>query len=306
MEADPFEFQCDDGASLHVHHWVGEAPARAAVIILHGMAEHGLRYEPLAERLTEVGIEVYVPDLRGHGQTASEEDLGHLADRDGWTRILDDVRALSAHVKSERDGLPIVLLGHSMGSFMVQQLLFESPDDIAGAVLSGTDGKVGVMGTLGRLVARLERRRVGRRGKSMLIHKLSFDAFNKPFKPARTDFDWLSRDPEAVDKYVDDPLCGFVCTVQTWFDFLGGLLTIAKPGNIARIPKEMPIYVFSGSEDPVGKRTKGVKRLLRAYDRAGLQNVSHRFYAEGRHEMFNEINRDEVIDDLIDWIEGIV
>jgi alpha-beta hydrolase superfamily lysophospholipase len=177
---------------------------------------------------------------------------------------------------------------------------------LAGAVLSASNGKPPPLAALGRVIGRIERLRLGRRGRSALLHELGFGAFNKPFAPARTPFDWLSRDPAEVDKYIADPLCGFQASVQLWIDLVDALGDIARPSRQANIPKHLPVYVIAGSRDPVSANTKGLEQLLNAYRVAGLDRVAHRFYADARHELFNETNREEVTADIIAWLDGVV
>ena len=288
MRADTFTFTADDGKALVVHRFQPDPDvrARAIVHIAHGMAEHGARYARAAEALTRRGYIVHADDHRGHGKTAaSPDELGFIAEHGGFHRVVEDLSQLIAHAKQQHPGLPVVLLGHSMGSFYTQRFLIEHGHEIAGAVLSGTSGKPTPIATAGRLVARIERARLGPRGRSALLNKLSFDAFNKPFRPNRTAFDWLSRDPAEVDKYIADPLCGFICTTSLWVDLLDALAEIAAPKRQRQIPKNLPIYVIAGAEDPVGARTKSIDQLLHAYRRAGLQNVQHRYYPGARHEI---------------------
>jgi alpha-beta hydrolase superfamily lysophospholipase len=172
--------------------------------------------------------------------------------------------------------------------------------------LSGSDGKPAALASVGRLAARIERLRLGPRGRSGVIHALAFGAFNKAFAPTRTPADWLTRDPAEVDKYVADPLCGFIATTQTWVDLLDALRQIARPELQALIPKRLPIHIISGSTDPVSDGTKRLQQLLAAYRGAGLEHVTHRFYEGARHELFNETNRDEVTRDLILWLDGVI
>ena len=292
-----------DGAALFVHGWRPEAPARGVVQIVHGMAEHGARYARLAAALTEAGYAVYAGDLRGHGRSArSPEDVGLFATRDGWAKCLDDVWQINRRIAADHRDAPIILLGHSMGSFLAQHLIGVHGDRLAGVVLSGTSGKPSALAMAGRLIARLERLRLGRRGRSVLLQSLAFDGFNKQFAPARTPFDWLSRDTAEVDKYIADPLCGFPIAIQLWIDVLDGLGAATSARHQARIPNGLPIYVISGRRDPVGGNTRSVAQLLAAYREAGLDRVAHRFYADARHELFNETDRDEVTRDLISWL----
>ena len=176
----------------------------------------------------------------------------------------------------------------------------------AGVVLSGSNGKPPALASLGKVIARLERLRLGRRGRSALLDQMGFGAFNKPFEPARTRFDWLSRDPAEVDRYIADPLCGGASSTQLWIDLLGGLSRIARRSLQKRIPKTLPIHLIAGGPyDPVTGNTKGLEQLIGAYRKAGLTRISHRFYAGARHELFNETNRDEVTADLINWLNEL-
>ncbi len=306
MQENSFTYQATDGLDLWVYHWAPEndETPRAIVQIVHGLAEHAARYRPVAEALVAQGYVVYAADHRGHGKSIrTQEDLGYFADHDGWNQAVRDLRGLSKHLRSLHEGLPLVVIAHSMGSFMTQQWMIEGGEELDAVVLSGSNGKAGLLLKGGEMAARVERRRMGRHGRSNALHLLSFGAYNKPFKPARTEMDWLSRDPAEVDKYIADPLCGFVATTQFWVDFLRGLQEIEKPARQARVPSSLPVYIFGGDRDPVGQQSKGLQKLIKAYKAAGLTRVEHKFYKEGRHEMFNETNRAEVLDDLIQWLQ---
>lgn len=306
MRSSDFTHQASDGKRLFVHRYLPDegTAVKAVVHISHGMAEHGARYARVAASLTAAGYAVYANDHRGHGKTASTDELGFFAREHGFARVVADLAELVAHEKKEHPGLPVVLFGQSMGSYIAQQFLIDHGRELAGAVLSGSAGKPNLLASAGRLIARAERLRKGARGTSKLLGDLSFVAFNKQFAPTRTGFDWLSRDTAEVDKYVADPLCGFDVTTSLWVDVLDGLTAIAEPAQQARIPKTLPIYVFSGSEDPVSEKTKSLEQLLAAYRLAGIRDVSHRFYPGARHETLNETNRDEVTRDLLTWLDA--
>jgi alpha-beta hydrolase superfamily lysophospholipase len=308
MRSSDFTHAASDGKRLFVYRYLPDegTAVKAVVHISHGMAEHAARYARVAESLTAAGYAVYANDHRGHGKTASTDELGFFASERGFARVVADLAELVAHEKKEHPGLPVVLFGHSMGSYIAQQFLIDHGSELAGAVLSGSAGKPGLLASAGRLVARAERLRQGERGTSKLLGDLSFVAFNKQFAPTRTGFDWLSRDAAEVDKYVADPLCGFDVTTSLWVDVLDALAAIADPAQQARIPKALPIYVFSGSEDPVSEKTKTLEQLLAAYRLAGIRDVSHRFYPGARHETLNETNRDEVTRDLLTWLDAHV
>lgn len=304
MNESTFTFTAADGTEVFVYRWLPAGRCSSAIQIIHGLAEHAGRYRRLAEALTAAGYGVYASDLRGHGRTArAPEDLGFFAEHDGWRKCLNDLWDVNRLIAAENPGRPILVLGHSMGATFARQFMAEHGDGLAGVVLSGCGGQPTSLALAGRLVARVEKLRVGARGRSGLIQSLTFDSFNKAFEPARTKFDWLSRDPAEVDKYIADPLCGFNATVQLWIDMLDALPGIAK--SCAGIPGNLPIYVVSGTRDPVSSGTKLLEPMLKQYCAAGLK-VEHKFYLQARHEVFNEINREEVTTDLLKWIRRTI
>jgi alpha-beta hydrolase superfamily lysophospholipase len=303
MKSKTFTFKGENAKEIFTYSWLPDGKAKAAVQIAHGMAEHAARYERFAKALTDAGFAVYANDHRGHGKTAGAlENVGYFADRDGWNVVIRDMHGLTEVIKKDQPGLPVFLFGHSMGSLLSRGYITRWGGDIKGVILSGTGGDPGLLGKVGLLVARWECKRKGRKASSPLMTRLSFGEFNKPFKPARTEFEWLSRDPKEVDKYVADPYCGGVFTAGFWYDMLSSMGEIFRPGTIAKIPKKLPIYLFSGEKDPVGNKMKGVKEAYNAYERAGIADVTVKFYKDGRHEMLNEINRDEVYKDVIAWL----
>lgn len=216
--------------------------------------------------------------------------------------MVGDLASLNQHIGQQQPGLPIILLGHSMGSYIAQAYLLHHSASLDGAILSGSNFQPVALYRAARLIARVERLRQGLRGRSALIDFLSFGSFNKAFKPNRTAFDWLSRDPAEVDKYINDPLCGFRCTNQLWIDLLGGLQQISKASNLAQIDPGLPILVMGGECDPVseGKRLNSLADALRE---AGCQHLQLNIYPQARHEVFNETNRDEVTADVLSWLD---
>ena len=279
--------------------WRPDAAPKAVVQIVHGLGEHCARYARFAEALVGAGYAVYAHDHRGHGPRCPPADLGFFATEDGWRKLLGDIEAVAARAAVDYPSLRRVFFGHSMGSFLGQTYIAEHGSELAAAILSGTSGPPPAILPLGRRVIAFERWRLGPRGKSALVQALLFGELNKPFKPARTPFDWLSRDPAEVDKYVADPLCGFSSTNQLATDLVEAVGALASPEMAARVPKTLPIYVVSGSADPVGAKLQG---LLDVYRAAGL-DVTAKIYPGGRHEMLNETNRDEVMRDLIGWLD---
>jgi alpha-beta hydrolase superfamily lysophospholipase len=306
-QASTFTLRTPDGVDLFTYCWLPNEKPKAVVQIAHGLAEHAARYARLAAALNSAGYAVYANDHRGHGRTVkSAADLGFFAERDGWRKCVDDLWQLNRHVAASHPGLPIVLLGHSMGSTLAEQFMADHGDLLAGVALSGANGKPTALAKIGAAIMRAERARLGPRGKSKLAQSLSFDAFNKNFAPARTAFDWLSRDPAEVDKYVADPLCGFPATVQLWIDLLQGWAAVSRPAHRNRVPKTLPLYLIAGSRDPVSGNTRQLMPWMAEYRAEGLANLAHKFYPDARHELFNETNRDEVTADLIAWLDKVV
>ena len=302
MNHSTFWLTANDRSRLYVNHWMPEGPAKAVVMLSHGMAEHSGRYARLAEALCGAGYGLYALDQRGHGRTADEGTLGLYAETDGWNKVVGDLASLNQHIGQQQPGLPIILLGHSMGSYIAQAYLLHHSASLNGAILSGSNFQPVALYRAARVIARLERLRQGLRGRSALIEFLSFGSFNKAFKPNRTAFDWLSRDPSEVDKYINDPLCGFRCTNQLWIDLLGGLQQISKASNLAQIDPGLPILVMGGECDPVseGKRLNSLANALRE---AGCQHLQLTIYPQARHEVFNETNRDTITADVLAWID---
>ncbi|MGB4486580.1 alpha/beta hydrolase [Pseudomonas veronii] len=302
MNHTTFWLTANDHSRLYVNQWLPDTPPKALIMVSHGMAEHGGRYARLAEALCGAGYGVFALDQRGHGRTADEGTLGLFAERDGWNKVVGDLASLNQHIGQQLPGVPIILLGHSMGSYIAQAYLLHHSASLHGAILSGSNFQPVALYRAARLIARAERLRQGLRGRSALIEFLSFGSFNKAFKPNRTAFDWLSRDPDEVDRYRHDPLCGFRCTNQLWIDLLGGLQQISKASNLAQIDPGLPILVIGGECDPVSEG-KRLKRLAHALREAGCQNLQLNIYPQARHELFNETNRDEVTADVLTWLD---
>ncbi len=305
MRTSSFEWIADDGKPIFVHVFSpdGDTKPLGIVHVSHGMSEHGARYARVAEALTARGLIVEAHDHRGHGRTAvNDDELGYFGPGDGWGRAMADLRGLLARARTTYAGLKQALLAHSMGSLLAQSVLPEEGSKLAAVVLSGTNGPPSILARAGLLVAKAERARLGERGRSKVIQGMSFDEFNRVFSPNRTRYDWLSRDAAEVDKYVADARCGFPATTTLWVQLLGALPTLHRPDNLSRIPKDLPVYVLAGAEDPVHEKTKNLRGLLDAYMKAGIKDVTYRVYPGARHEVLNETNRDEVIREMADWL----
>lgn len=292
-----------DGVPLFVRTWLPNGEAKGVVHLAHGMAEHSARYERLAQALTDAGYAAWIHDHRGHGETSTEEgDRGYFADTHGWDTAVEDLHTVSLAIQAAHPDLPLFFLGHSMGSLLGRDYVTRYGQDLSGAVFSGTAGDPGLLGKVGQALATVESRIRGRRATSKLMDTMTFGAYNKPFKPADTPFDWLSRDPEEVRLYVDDPRCGEVFTAGFFADLLGGVNRL--PALAARVPHDLPLLVMSGEQDPVGgKHAAGVREVASALSEAGVEDVTLEIYPQGRHELFNETNRDEVTAMVIAWLD---
>ncbi len=293
-----------DGAALFAHRWLPDGPVRGVLQVVHGMAEHSARYALLAEALCGAGWAVYAHDHRGHGRTGGDDDHGYLADEDGWRKVVDDARRVTATIRDEYPDAPLFLLGHSMGSVVAREYVIGGSDELSGLVLSGSLVDPGVMGLAGVGLARLESRLRGRRHTSRLLNTLSFGQYNSAFKPNRTEFDWLSRDEAEVDSYVADRRCGQVFSSGFWADFLPGIRAVNDADRIARVRPDLPIMLMAGDADPVGAAGKGPRATREQYATAGVHDLTCTLYPGARHEIFNETNRAEVIADLLAWLEA--
>jgi len=300
MQGEDFQLQSADQHTIYGTHWRASGPARGVIQIFHGLGEHRARYARFAGLAVARGLSVIAHDHRGHGAHA---DLpGHFSDRDGWQLLVEDGLRVNDMVGDQYPGVPIVLLGHSMGSYLAQSFSMAHGYRLTALALSASTwpNKVQLFG--GRVLARIESWRISIRGKSTLLDKLGFGNFNQPFTPARTEFDWLSRDEAEVDAYIADPWCGGPYSCGLWRDLLGGLRAIASDKALRRIRPELPILVTGGSDDPVGGE-RGLTELAMHYTRSGHNCVAVKIYPQGRHEMFNEINRNDFSADVLDWIE---
>lgn len=306
MDYAQFHHRCGETHTAWVHRWspgARKAPARAVVQIVHGMAEHGARYGRIAERLVGAGYAVYAQDLPGHGRSVqSREELGHVDDEDGWPQTLAAINAVRSLAEREQPGAPLFLLGHSRGSFLLQDYLVEHGRGLAGAVFSAGTGDLGPLRRIGEWLLRLEALWQGRAHRSAIADQLTFKDFNRRFKPARTDFDWLSRDPAEVDAYIADPLCGFRCSCALWLELMamGGRMNDAE--RLQRVPTTLPVLLLNGSDDPACRGATGARALERLYRDAGLSDVTLTLYSDARHELLNDLCRDRVADDLLTWL----
>ncbi|GGK70618.1 alpha/beta hydrolase [Ornithinimicrobium pekingense] len=304
MQGTTLSHTVPDGTVLHVHRWLPDGRPRAVVQVVHGMVEHAARYAHVGERLAARGYAVYASDHRGHGRTApGAEHLGHLGDEHGFADVVDDLVALTDHLRGEHPGVPLVLLGHSMGSLLARAYAARHGERLAGLILSGTAGDPGLLGLVGLRLAELEARLRGPRARSRLMEALVLGPYNRPFRPNRTRFDWLSRDEAQVDSYAADELCGGTATAGFYRDLLTGTRWVSEESTYAMTPQDLPVHVVAGEVDPVGGAA-AVAEVSQRLRRAGVRDVTTKVWPDARHEVLNEVNRDEVEDDLLAWLDA--
>ncbi|MGZ4540187.1 MAG: alpha/beta fold hydrolase [Blastococcus sp.] len=294
--------QTVDGSRVRYRRWLPDGDLRATIQLVHGASEHSGRYGRLAAALTAAGFGVWAMDLRGHGRTAESTGIGRFGGGLGVDTVLDDVQALHLVIDDEHPGVPRVLLGHSMGSIIALASAERDGRGLAGLVLSGP---VGVAPQLADMVTALEEAIAAGAGDNALD---ALGAFNQPFEPARTAFDWLSRDAAEVDAYVADPLCGdqIPLTVAYAAGVFGLSVGAATADAVARLPEGLPVLLLSGERDPVGGEEAAQVNALAALLRDRGLPVEQHVYPDARHEVFNETNHDEVTADLIAWLRALL
>ncbi len=287
--------------ALSTHLWAPDQKALCVLIIVHGMAEHILRYEDFARALTERQVAVVGMDLPGHGHSA-QEGFGYFAKKDGMLYVEECILQLKDFAKQHYPFAPLFLLGHSMGSFFARDIAAKFPDDIDGFIFSGTAGSNKILG-LAKALARGQMLLQGAKKDGTTLHKMAFGPYNKPFYPNRTDYDWLSSDESVVDRYIADEKCGFVFTASGFYDLFSVLQAISRPHWATSLDRTKPYLLLSGMMDPVGDLGKGVKEVHDRMVKAKIANLSLLLYAQGRHEMLNEVNKTEVYEDICRFIE---
>lgn len=303
-EYQEFTYPSSDGVhAVYAREWLPQGKPRGVVQIVHGVAEHLGRYEHVAQFLSQRGFVVCGEDHLGHGRTAREGEFGFFAPRNGWSLVVRDIRRLRELEGERHPGLPYVMLGHSMGSFLTRTYLILYPGTVDAAVLSGTGQENGLLVAGGRALAGALCALRGPEYVSGLVYGLSMGGYGRPFRKERDTTSWLSRDREMVEASRRDTLCNFRPTASMFRDMLGGIAFIGAPANLKRMDRSTPVYFFSGDRDPVGGEGRGVRKVEALFRRAGCRDVTVKLYPGGRHEMLNEINRREVLEDLLAWLE---
>ena len=292
-----------DGHQIYVRLFRPKGTSRGNFHIFHGMAEHGARYEEFALSLVEQGYFVTVHDHRGHGVTSDlNGQLGFFGEENGFNRVVEDVHEMIQHYRKEQGAQKVMIFGHSMGSFIARRYIQLYGNEIDGCILCGT-GTTTVLHQLGNHLSRYLSRSKGKNTKSQLMNDLSFGSFNKKILNPKTLYDWLCNSEEEVEKYIKDPYCGFIPTNQFFVDLTDGLMLIHRKDEITKTPKQLPILLISGSEDPVGAHGKGVYQVAKAFEKAGLLNVVVYLFEGMRHEILKEKNKEHVFHVITRWLE---
>ena len=301
-----FYFNSSTGKNkIHARMCVPDAEPTAIVQIIHGIAEYIDRYDEFMSFLADNGIIAVGTDHLGHGKSIeSEEQTGFFAYDNGWDYVVRDEEVLRLAMHENYPELPIIVFGHSMGSFMARTLLIRYPDAFNAAIISGTGNQGAALVNGGLFMGNLVTGLKGAHHYSKFLNNLAFGSYNKIYENPKTEYDWLSRDEANVQKYIDDPLCGFIPSCSLFRDMMTGVKFITNKKNLTAMNKDMPVYFMSGDMDPVGECGKGVQKAYNNFLEAGMKDVSIKLYPGGRHEMLNEINKDEVYTDILAWLDS--
>lgn len=303
MQTAEFQHRLPGGAHALVRSWTPGAAPRGIVQVIHGMAEHSARYARLGTALAEAGFAVFAHDLPGHGPQCEPGMRGHFADRRGWRVAIASIRDVQRVAQRAHPGKPHFALGHSMGGYLLQHYVVDAGAGLAGAIFSACSGELAGR-RLALALIRAEKALYGVRHPSAVGEALSFRTFNRGFKPARTKFDWLSRDPAEVDKYAADPLCGYRVSTGLWIELLTAGAWLTEPDRLRRIPKTLPVLIIGGERDPATGGEAGLRALERKFQQVGLRDLRLKVYPDARHEVLNDTCRDEATADLIAWLDA--
>jgi len=299
--------QSPSGAALAWRHWPAGAPQKGVLLVSHGLAEHSARYARFAEVMATHGFNVYAHDHRGHGATkAVDAPLGRYAQSQGAAKVVDDVRAMRMMTTSRHPGLPVILFGHSMGGLIALNAAETDPGLYDGLAVWNSNFNPGLAGRAAQAILAIEKMLKGSDVPSGLLSKLTFAAWAKTIPDRRTDYDWLSHDKVEVAKYIDDPLCGFDASVSMWIDLFTLTFDGARTDRLQRLPKNLPIHLVGGGQDPATNGGREIRWLERCMLAVGLKRVTTVIYPTMRHETLNEIERDGVMQDFAGWCLSVV
>ncbi len=305
MKETEFQFKSHDETPIYAVKWEphAEQSPKGIVQIVHGMAEHIGRYKRFAESLTNAGYLVYGEDHRGHGRTAKEGDPLFFHEENGWDCVVRDVKRFNDLIREEIPHLPIILFGHSMGSFISKCYIQRYGGSISGVILSGTGYATKWSNALPVWLAGRDVKRDGAQALSRTVAPIVAKRYLKPFQPIRSESDWLSRDEIEVDQFIQDPLTGQPPSAGFYLDMLKGMTEMDDPSRLEQIPKDLPVFLISGTRDVVGNFGKSIHKSVANYRKVGLLKVEFKLYEDARHELLNETNREEVTEDVLNWID---
>lgn len=304
VKKEEFTFDSRDGQSkIHAVRWVPEGKVICILQIVHGMAEYIERYEEMAQYFAQKGILVTGEDHLGHGKSAAKDGTyGYFCNQDPATVVVRDVHRLKKMTQEDYPGIPYVILGHSMGSFILRNYLLRYGTGIQGAIICGTGSQPAAAVKCARALAAIQGLFLSQKHTAKMLDRLAFGSYNRQIENKRTEFDWLCRDEKVVDAYIGDPLCGFTFTVngfQTLFTLIDRL---NKTENLQNMPKQLPVFFIAGEKDPVGNYGEGVRKAFESFQKAGMEKISLKLYPEDRHELLNELDKYQVYEELYPWI----
>lgn len=299
-----FTFPSSSGTnSIHCRLWQPESDVRGLVQIVHGVAEHIGRYGEFAEFMTEHGFAVIGDDHLGHGLSVNDNsELGWFAEENGWDKVVQDEKTLHDLMRERFPDTPMILLGHSMGSFIARTYLGRFPDDFDACILSGTGQNPAIVCRIGQFLANSELRKHGSRYRSQKLQNMAFGSYLKGISNPIGANDWICRDENVIRRYDADPFCGTAATTELMYEMLGGIILIGKTAHMRKMDQEKPILFISGDADPVGNWGKSVRLVFRRFQDVGMRDVTLKLYPNARHEVLNELNKEEVWNDVLDWL----
>lgn len=309
MTTNSFYQTMKDGTEIHVMRWIPDEEIKGVVQLSHGMSEHCLRYDKIGCILAENGWVLCAHDHRGHGKTAQKAEaagsgkFGYLADKDGFDKVTDDLLEVILGLKADFPQKKCFLLGHSFGSIVAQNFIEKYGDEIDGVVLCGTTGPRQGLMRGAKIVFGLNALLLGKKHRSSLDARLAFFGYNSRVpRPKKSEFDWLSKNEFNVQMYEADQWCGILPTAEFFLEIVRGLYKVHKPSSMKAIPQNLPVYCIYGSDDPVGSYGKTIKKLIAEYKKNGMTDVSEKAWQGDRHEIFNELDGEEVVKDTLKWI----
>ena len=304
MKQDFYYLSKDGKTKIHAMEWLPEGSPRAILQICHGMVEYIGRYADFAQYLSENGFYVTGNDHLGHGESIVSDDMHGFFGKDkGNEYVIGDIHELRCRTTEKFPDVPYFMLGHSMGSFLLRQYIEMYGEGLNGAIIMGTGSQPGAVLKAGKMLCRTMAAFKGQMYRSSMVNNTAFGSYNKRIEPARTTHDWLTRDEKIVDKYLADPWCTFMFTVNAYYHMFRGIEYLQDPAHLAKVPKDLPLLVVSGAEDPVGDFGKGVTQAYESYKNAGIRDLQMKLYPSDRHEILNELDRQQVYEDLKNWME---